>query len=160
MSVIIKGCDAKYINELVRYSIKGVNDDVINNNINIKTMSIVNTYNIQQCMNVIIKQGVDFHDIYVKMHSMHGVEIDFSDKLKFHRHIALIYVKQLIMKKYNAKLQAHKCKVNVAAKRAECSICLENIAADALITRCNHTFHRSCMTQWGRNICPMCRANI
>lgn len=159
-TISIKGCDAKYINDLVMQKIRGVKDEIINNNISLKTMSIVNNYDIQQCMQIILKQGVDFHDIYVKLQSMQDVEIDTSDKLKFHRHIALIYVKQLILKKYNTKLQAHICKASVAAKTAECSICLQKITSDAQITRCHHAFHRACMIQWGRPSCPLCRANV
>ena len=52
-SCILKGCDAKYINELVALSIDGTDETIIMNNISLKTMSIVNGYDIKQCIKII-----------------------------------------------------------------------------------------------------------
>ena len=158
-SCILKGCDAKYINELVALSIDGTDETIIMNNISLKTMSIVNGYDIKQCIKIITTHG-DFHDAFVRLQAIDGFVFDVSDKLKFHRHIALIYVKQIIIMKYKVKLDAAKYKRQVKFQAKTCSICLENITSDVQITRCNHIFHRSCIRNWGRNTCPMCRADI
>jgi hypothetical protein len=155
---LLKGCDAKYINELVIRTINGVSESVIMDSICLKTISIVSTYDIKQCVKVITTHG-DFHDAYVKLQATDGFHFDVSDKLKFHRHIALLYVKQILVMKYRVKLDAYKFKLTSKNGNQTCSICLENITSDVQITRCNHTFHRACMTAWGRT-CPMCRANV
>ena len=41
-----------------------------------------------------------------------------------------------------------------------CSICYEilnNKENNLITTRCNHTFHKSCLDKWNRSTCPMCR---
>lgn len=46
---------------------------------------------------------------------------------------------------------------------AECSICLNPIMKrDCHVTKCNHTFHKKCLTRWEieKNNCPMCRCDL
>ncbi len=155
---LLKGCDAKYINGLVTRSINGVSEVEIMENISLKTMAIVSTYDIKQCVKIITTYG-DFHDAYIRLQATDGFHFDVSDKLNFHKHMALLYIKQIIVMKYRVKLDAYKFKISRRFGVQSCSICLENITSDVQITRCNHTFHRACMTAWGRT-CPMCRANV
>lgn len=155
---ILKGCDFKYINSLVSRSIRGWNEEILNNDISNKALNIVSTYDIDQCMKIIMKHG-DFHDAYVTLQSIEGYRPDLSDKLEFHRQVAFIYVKKIIKCKMDVKVAAYNCKSKIA-RGAECSICLEMILSDGKITRCNHTFHRACIAQWGRSTCPNCRGNL
>lgn len=161
VSCILKGCDAKYINHVVSMSLRGESEAIINYNIHNKAMTIVYEYDIKDCIKIMTKHG-DMHDAYVRMQSDQELQIDVSDKLKFHRQIALMYVKQIIQAKIKAKYDALKFKRMLAYGRCSstCSICLENITDDVQLTKCSHAFHRSCMTQWGRKSCPMCRADI
>lgn len=159
VTCILKGCDAKFINTLVTNSFIGldIEEDVRN-----KITSVVNSFDISECIKIILKHG-DFHDVYVKLQSNRANLIQDANKLMFYRQAATIYVKEIIEAKIKVKLDALKVKRRIALGNCDinCSICLSDIEAkDALITRCNHTFHRVCMTQWGRNTCPMCRANI
>lgn len=43
----------------------------------------------------------------------------------------------------------------------ECSVCFEN-CDDCVITQCNHTFCKLCITTWKsvQNTCPLCRQNL
>jgi|LakMenEpi03Aug12_release.lakeMendotaPanAssembly.Ray.scaffolds.fasta_scaffold170151_3 hypothetical protein len=155
---ILKGCDAKFINGLVVRSHKGedIRQDVV-----IKSLSIVNSYDLKECNKVVLTHG-DFHDAYVRLQSIPGMKIESSSKLKFYRQFAFIYVRQIINMKVKVKIDAHKLKKKMASEKTaiSCSICLENIEKDAQFTKCDHTFHRACMTQWGKNICPLCRGAI
>ncbi len=54
-----------------------------------------------------------------------------------------------------------------AKEQVECSICLEVInSKDLEITKCGHTFHKTCMTQLKKSSnqryvdCPICRTKI
>jgi len=146
---ILKGCNAYFINRLVsRYN----RDDEISNiysDIRIKAVEVVNNYTIDDCQKVIIKYG-DFHDAYVKLQSF-DLPICVSNKLKFHRQMALIYVREVIKSKFEFKI-SHR---NVV--RHTCSICQSHITNnDVHISRCGHVFHRLCMMQFNNANCPQC----
>lgn len=52
-----------------------------------------------------------------------------------------------------------KCKQIEKIATDNCPICQEKISSNITITKCNHTFHSSCLFEWfskGNN-CPMCR---
>jgi hypothetical protein len=100
VSCIIKGCDATFINSLI---IKYINGDNIEEEINNKTLSIVNSYDIKECIKIITKFA-DFHDICLKLQYITHGEIDISNKIKFHRQITFIYIKKIIKAKITAKL--------------------------------------------------------
>jgi hypothetical protein len=157
----LKGCNAEFINGLVSRHIRGGDINNIKAAMKAKTMEIVSSYDIADCMKVITQHG-DFHDAYVKLQAS-GVPIDVSNKLKFHRQVALIYVKNYIKTRFNTKVEAHRLKSSgcvILRGDTTCSICLETITSDAHTTPCRHNFHRACMRQWGRNNCPMCRADF
>ena len=46
----------------------------------------------------------------------------------------------------------------------ECAICISEVIVDEDIAKlkCNHTFHFSCISEWGKNKqnCPLCRSEI
>jgi hypothetical protein len=44
----------------------------------------------------------------------------------------------------------------------ECSICLEHVTGNKIITRCKHEFHKSCLERWMEEhaTCPNCRSDI
>jgi hypothetical protein len=156
---LLKGCDAKFINDVATSSLNG--KDVLIQ-IHNKAVRVVNEYDINECIKVITKYG-DFHDAYLKMTSSPEIQSNISsNKLKFHRQVAFIYVKQVIETKFKVKIDAIKLKRKISSGSCDmtCSICLENIDNDAQFTTCNHAFHRTCMTKWGRKICPMCRSDI
>lgn len=159
---LLKGCNAEFINGLVsRYIIRVDDINNIKEEMKAKTIEIVSSYNIPDCMKVITQHG-DFHDAYVKLQAS-GVPIDVSNKLNFHRQVALMYVNNIIKTKFEAKVDAHYRKNSgsvLLRGDTTCSICLENIISDAHTTRCGHNFHGACMRQWMRNTCPMCRADI
>ena len=40
----------------------------------------------------------------------------------------------------------------------DCRICYELLSENNKITtRCNHTFHQSCLDRWNKTCCPICR---
>jgi hypothetical protein len=46
-------------------------------------------------------------------------------------------------------------------EKKECPICLDTIHnTDTCTTKCNHTFHLSCLLKSNDNTCPICRAII
>ena len=157
-SCILKGCDAKFINDLVYRSCHGqdIRKDVV-----VKALSVVNSYDIKECYKIIMYHG-DFHDAYVKIQSITEMKIENSNKLKFYRQFAFIYIRQIINMKINVKIDKIKLKKKIASEKTDvtCVICLENIEKDAQFTKCNHAFHRACMDQWGKKSCPICRSNI
>jgi hypothetical protein len=44
----------------------------------------------------------------------------------------------------------------------ECTICLQNIDTDEVVTQCFHAFHHSCLNRWiaVKRECPTCRAAV
>lgn len=153
VSCILKGCNSIFINRIVMLSINGNN---ISNDIIDKSFEIVNSYDINECIEIIKTHG-NIQDIYMKLSA--NSEIATID---FYRQIAYFYVKKIIEAKIVAKFDKFIFKKEVARGNCNstCSICLENIEKDIQYTRCNHAFHRSCMTKWGRTSCPLCRSDI
>ena len=47
----------------------------------------------------------------------------------------------------------------VEEEEDECSICMNPLRHNVVLTRCNHAFHSACVTPWlnSRGTCPMCR---
>jgi hypothetical protein len=157
-SCILKGCNAKFINNLVSSSNRG---EDIKHDIIIKSLSVVNSYDINECKKIINNHG-DFHDAYSRMVAIPGNKIESANKVRFYRQFAFIYVRQIISMKVKVKIDAIKLKKKIASETSEisCPICLEKIEDKSQFTQCNHLFHRECMTQWGKNICPVCRGNV
>ena len=157
-SCILKGCNSKFINSLAMSSFHGKD---INENIKNKAVIIADSYDINECINIIANYG-DFHHVFIQLQLNPQYEIDVSNKLIFHKQIAYLYIKEIIETKIKVKVDSIKLKRRIARGNCDitCSICLENVEKNVLFTPCNHIFHRKCMTQWDRNICPMCRSNI
>lgn len=49
-------------------------------------------------------------------------------------------------------------------KHEDCSICLEQLdnENDIITTKCNHKFHKECLSEWKKvnNTCPLCRGKL
>jgi hypothetical protein len=157
---ILKGCNAKFINDTALASLRGkdVSLDIHN-----KALSVVNLYDIKECTKIIVKHG-DFHEAFLQMTSTPEIQSAISaEKLKFHRQVAFMFIKQIIQAKFNKKIET----INQSRRSRttftydiHCPICLEEMHNDKQFTPCNHVFHRACMTQWGKNSCPVCFTNI
>lgn len=106
---ILKGCNAKFINSLVKAALNGA--DITNDRI-VKALSIVNSYDMKECNKIIINHG-DFHDAYMKLKHISGGNIQSSNKLRFYRQFAFIYVNEIINIKIKSKLDAIKPKINI-----------------------------------------------
>lgn len=129
----------KIINDIKYYS-KFYTKKDINNLINHNINNIINTYDINDCIIIIINNG----DIYDAINN--------NDKIKFHQELVRPYVKKWFYNKINDKIIIDE---NI------CSICLEDIQPVFLkITNCNHSFHIKCISKWLNNTCPICRNNI
>ena len=51
------------------------------------------------------------------------------------------------------------------AHDAQCTVCLEELAADAVDTDCGHGFHQACIDRWAAETypapsCPVCRRQL
>ena len=44
--------------------------------------------------------------------------------------------------------------------KMSCSICLEDLDKNLIITPCKHEFHLNCLKKWKKNSCPLCRQKI
>ena len=108
-SCMLKGCDAKFINSLVMCSFRG---EDIKESIITKSISVVNQYDIRECNKIITIHG-DFHDAYMKLKHISGGNIQSSNKLRFYRQFAFIYVNEIINIKIKSKLDAIKPKINI-----------------------------------------------
>jgi SUMO ligase MMS21 Smc5/6 complex component len=44
----------------------------------------------------------------------------------------------------------------------ECSICLDKLISNAMITKCNHAYHINCINVWRKrhDTCPICRSSF
>ena len=48
--------------------------------------------------------------------------------------------------------------MNTNNNENECPLCYELLSENnSITTRCNHTFHKSCLNKWNKSSCPMCR---
>ena len=152
VSYILKGCNAKFINKLVKASINGNN---ITGEILDKSLDIIKLIDLNECRNI-INNFSTILDINLKESSNPEIK-----KLDLYRQIALLYIKKIIEAKIIAKFDKaiFKKEVRLGKCDSTCSICLENIENDIQYTRCNHAFHRTCMTKWGRIDCPLCRGH-
>ena len=105
---VLKGCDAKFINSLVKSALNGA--DISTDTIN-KALSIVNSYDLKECNKIILKHG-DFHDAYSKIKAVTGLEIEKASKLRFYRQFAYVYVRQIMNTKVKVKVDAILAKHN------------------------------------------------
>lgn len=50
----------------------------------------------------------------------------------------------------------------VHLEKKECSICLNSIFRNDMVTKCGHVFHERCIKKWLENhtTCPLCRTQI
>jgi len=162
----IKGCTPTYINEMARKQYYNGID--INNIINSKCYEIVLNYSIKDCIKLILFYG-DLYDSYIIY--KYNCPIKFiedndinNDRILFHRELAFIYVKELIQSKIEIRINQilnfeEIIKDNNYDKT--CSICLDLVSNcnndNWFISKCNHIFHKKCISKWKRNTCPFCR---
>ena len=56
------------------------------------------------------------------------------------------------------------CKIHYAKFRLEkpdeCPVCMENLEHVHIPLSCSHWVHRDCIIKWGKDKCPVCRAEI
>ncbi len=63
----------------------------------------------------------------------------------------------------NDNIEPNSKRIKLDEEIIECSVCMGNILDnDALITKCNHTFHTYCINKWLqlKNNCPYCRTEL
>jgi hypothetical protein len=59
------------------------------------------------------------------------------------------------------KLFGEKDQVKYQEYYGECSICFDSMwSEDTIITKCHHVFHRQCLLQFKRSVCPLCNGTI
>jgi hypothetical protein len=97
---VLKGCDAKFINGLVKSVLNG---EDINNDAITKSLSIANSYDLKDCNKIILNHG-DFHDAYLTIKTVAGHEIEKASKLRFYRQFAFVYIRQIINTKVKVKV--------------------------------------------------------
>jgi len=103
----IRKCNAAEINAIVKriqyysqfYS-KDYITTLINHSVDSKATEVINLYDIQDCIDIIISNG----DILDAIKKNGDNEINMDDKLKFHQQLALTYIRELIYIKVNQKL--------------------------------------------------------
>ena len=102
----LKYCNSAEIDAIVKrikyYSLiysKEYIEYLINISVDTKAFNVVELYNINDCIDIIIANG----DIYDAMQKMND-ELNMEDKIVFHQQLAKPYVKELILQKVNEKL--------------------------------------------------------
>lgn len=92
--------------------------------------------------------------------------IDLSDEIKFYKQLAFSYVEDIIYNKIKTEYKYMMIPAILISEPMECSICLCGIDDTRVMTmtRCNHYFHRNCLTRWKASrrcpTCPNCRVAI
>ena len=156
----IKDCRADIINKLsihIERQSQFYNEseyyNIIKYEVNSLSCRIVSNYSIKDCINIIISNG----DIFDAIKKSEDIKLDSTNKLLYHRQLALPFIEEFIENKINIKLflmKTHK-------EDRICSICFEEITNKTLtITKCKHIFHKCCLNKWSKKTCPMCRSNI
>ena len=157
----ISGLYSSFIDEIVDNKIVYHNNYDINNIIHLKTIKILSTYNIDDCIRIINRYG-DFYDALIKYseNNTENINIYKYDKLLFHRKLAYYYIKYTIQIKVEMKSK-EKIKF-IDTSNYECSICFEPITNNNKITTlCKHSFHLNCFHSWShKNSCPNCRTKL
>lgn len=150
IDIIVK--DIKYYSQF--YTSKDINN-LINYVIKTKINEIIENYNINDCITIILNNG----DIYDAINNNENTCFDMTNKIKFHQELARPYLKDWISKKINEIIFIDLLKKYNDEKI--CSICLDHIQPILLsLTRCNHSFHKNCILHWINNTCPICRNTI
>jgi hypothetical protein len=75
------------------------------------------------------------------------------------------FIKRCTNKLHNdpkIKIYVEKIKLNKENKEMECSICFEKINKKSISLKCNHIFHKECISKWlqENNSCPLCREKV
>jgi len=162
----IKGCNQKFINDIARKQFyNGLNiDDSIDN----KICEFVSYYTIQDCIKIILNNG-NFYDAFIRCKNNPNKLIRnpenniYDDTLLFHRNMAFDYLKELVKNKINNRIiEIIKYEELIKNENFDktCSICLNNVNHNDdnwIITKCNHLFHKRCISKWNKNTCPLCR---
>jgi hypothetical protein len=162
------GCFSKDIIRIagwVKY-LKLSNDEDIMQEINkqakIKAAMLISEYNLKYCK-IIIKTHAK-NNIFEAIKRVQD-PIDFSNEIRFYKQLVFPYVVDIIYNKINNAYEIMRPPI-LLTEQKECSICLCNIdnARFMTITRCNHYFHRNCLTTWKQlkryPTCPNCRVAI
>ena len=160
----LKGCNAKFINEQVKCVLQ---DEDILDHIKSKSIQILKSYSIIDCMKIITKFG-DIHNAFLKYDRMIDVNDDDDEegnkiKLYFHRNLTYSYIYKIIRCKIDNKV--HKFRVKHILKTAEkhnCPICLCDIKPKGMfVSRCGHVYHYNCVRTWGMDQpCHYCMRQV
>lgn len=63
---------------------------------------------------------------------------------------------------FSQKCYQHQCRFQHKKDVDDCSICLEPLYRNTILTPCKHKFHNDCLIKWKliANSCPCCRQKI
>lgn len=180
----IKGCNNSFINYMAKNQFyKGLNVDA---SIDYKTFQLVSTYNIRDCLKIILSNDnlynafirsnksdnpFKFNDEIININNNvndNNNQINDNKKIinDFHRKLAFDYVKEIINKKIEYRVnQIINFEMFIKNNNSDktCSICLgeftnnQNNVDIWFISNCDHLFHKKCISKWRRNSCPLCR---
>ena len=164
----IKGCSNKYINEMARKQFYNGLD--INNIIDAKSNEIILNYSIKDCIKIILSNG-NFYDAFIRCNNNYPKKLIRNDNndiydetILFHRKMAFNYINEIIHTKIdNRIIQILNFEELVKNDNFDktCSICLDIVNSSNddnwFISKCNHLFHKKCISKWTRNTCPLCR---
>jgi hypothetical protein len=175
----LKGCTPKYVNELARKQFYNGID--ISNIIDGKSNEIVLNFSINDCIKLILYYG-DLYDVFNRYNNDYHNSIKFirdlnlnsndnnensndnDNRILFHREIAYLYIKELIQLKIETRINQILNFEEIVKNHnidKSCSICLELVTSSNddnwFVTKCNHLFHKKCISKWTRNTCPLCR---
>ena len=115
------------------------------------------------CVNCYNNKKVDFDAkirVYKDFMLLQGKKVIFQKELKKTKELLNnIKFKKLNTKTYNTLLKNVNKTILFNNNRKVCNICYDNLDFDNLgvYKNCGHTFHYSCMSQIGLNMCPLCR---
>jgi len=165
----LNGCltkDITHIVNFIQYRKKidasiSVETEMINQ-ANIKARHLIEDYNLRYCK-IIIKSHAE-NNIFNAIKRVRG-SIDYSSEINFYRQLVFPYVEDIIYNKIKTEYEYMIPRVLIS-EPTECSICLCRIDDTFVmtITRCNHYFHRNCLTRWKAvrrySTCPNCRVAI
>ena len=130
---------------------------------------IIVYYDIKDCIKIILSNG-NLYDAHIRYINNYPFKLNntnnniYEETLNFHRKIACSYIKELIHTKINNRiLEFLKFEEFIKNENFDktCSICLETVNDckndNWFISKCNHLFHKKCISKWTKNTCPLCR---
>ena len=141
-----------------------------------KTYYTVLNYSITECIKLILSNG-NFYDAFIRSNNNNNNLIKlsndinndinndiFEDTILFHRRLAFNYIQEII----TIKIENRICEILKFQEFLKnqnydktCSICLEYVNNtnddNWFISKCDHLFHKKCISKWNRNSCPLCR---